>query len=202
MIGRVKGELVAKKPSMAVVMCGGLGYEVDIPLTTGFDLPEVGEQVQLYTHHVVREDHQALHGFYRENERDLFRLLIKVNGVGPKLAMAILSTLDTKAFVECVRQGDVKSLTSIPGVGKKTAERLLIDVVDKVDHLGWLDDTPEREKPCDYPTTAISKEAESALVALGYKPKDAAKCIEAVVEDGMSVQDIIRSALKTMMPSR
>lgn len=201
MIGRIKGELVAKGPSMAVVMCGGLGYEVDIPLSTGFELPEAGAQVHLYTHFVVREDHQALHGFSRENERDLFRILIKVNGVGAKLAMAILSTLDAEEVVDCVRLGDINTLTSIPGIGKKTAERLIMDVADKVEHLAWIGQDEARRPTPKASQDPRCEEAESALVALGYKPKDAAKAVAGALQESMTVQELIRTALKSMMPA-
>ena len=132
MIGRIRGILVEKTPGQALVECGGLGYEVDIPFTTFFNLPEPGQEVTLHTHFVVREDIQSLYGFVSRLDRNLFRLLIKVNGVGPKMAAGILSGLDAQQFIRCVEGRDIKSLVKLPGVGKKTAERLLIEMADRI----------------------------------------------------------------------
>ncbi|MGP4845900.1 Holliday junction branch migration protein RuvA [Marinobacter sp. 1Y8] len=207
MIGQIRGRLIEKQPGHAVVDCSGLGYEIDIPYTTFFNLPDVGQETLLYTHFSVREDAQSLFGFSARLERDLFRLLIKVNGVGPKLALAILSALDTRQFVRCVDNRDVNALVKVPGVGKKTAERLLIEMGDR---LGQLEGMPS------FDTTALGgsvasgaalqghdplDEAEAALIALGYKPQEAAKAVSRVVKDGMSSTEIIRLALKSMIPA-
>ena len=135
MIGRIRGMLIEKSPGQALVECSGLGYEIDIPYTTFFHLPETGQEVTLHTHFAVREDAQSLYGFASRLDRNLFRLLIKVNGVGPKLAVGILSGLDAQQFIRCVEARDANSLVKLPGVGKKTAERLLIEMADRIGQL-------------------------------------------------------------------
>ena len=141
MIGRIRGTLVYKQPPDILVEAGGVGYEVQVPMTTLFQLPELGEELTLVTHFVVREDAQLLYGFIQERDRQLFRQLIKVNGVGPKLALTILSGMDSASFARCVQRDDITSLVALPGVGKKTAERLLIEMRDKLkDWLVQLDD--------------------------------------------------------------
>lgn len=209
MIGRIRGTLVEKSPSQALVECAGLGYEVDIPLTTFFNLPEPGEEVVLHTHFAVREDHQSLFGFSARFDRDLFRQLIKVNGVGPKMAVGILSGLDASQFIRCVEARDINSLVKLPGVGKKTAERLLIEMTDRIKQLeGQFTPSAEGVTPTD-PSTARPvpaghspvEEAESALISLGYKPQEATKAISRVAEEGMSSQELIRLALRAMIPA-
>ena len=208
MIGRIRGILVEKSPGQALVECAGLGYEVDIPLTTFFNLPEPGEEVVLHTHFAVREDHQSLFGFSSRFDRDLFRQLIKVNGVGPKLAVGILSGLDANQFIRCVEARDINSLVKLPGVGKKTAERLLIEMADRIGQLEGqftpatpgvpADPAAEPRKPAGH---APIEEAESALISLGYKPQAATRAISRVAEDGMSSQELIRLALRAMIPA-
>lgn len=207
MIGRIRGVLIEKSPGQALIECQGVGYEVDIPYTTFFHLPETGAEVTLHTHFAVREDAQSLYGFAARLDRDLFRLLIKVNGVGPKLAVGILSGLDADQFIRCVDAKDVSALVKLPGVGKKTAERLLIDMADRIGQLevsfrvtGGVQagdvtgQAPARQE-------APSEEAEAALIALGYKPQEAAKAVSRVAEEGMSSQELIRLALKNMIPT-
>lgn len=205
MIGRIRGVLIEKSPAQALVECSGLGYEVDIPFTTFFHLPDSGEEITLHTHFVVREDAQSLFGFSARIDRDLFRLLIKVNGVGPKLALAILSGLDANQFIQCVEAKDVNSLVKLPGVGKKTAERLLIEMADRIGQLEgqFAVATEAGSKGALAPAAADSavEEAESALIALGYKPQEASKVVSKVAEDGMSREDLIRQALKSMIPA-
>ncbi|MEQ5834062.1 Holliday junction branch migration protein RuvA [Marinobacter sp. NFXS9] len=205
MIAQIRGRLIEKMPGHVLVDCNGLGYELDIPYTTFFHLPESGQEVTLFTHFSVREDAQNLYGFAARLDRDLFRLLIKVNGVGPKMALAILSGLDSQQFVRCVDNRDVASLVKIPGVGKKTAERLLIEMGDR---LGKLEGMPQIN--ADAPTLNTSTqpeahkpedEAEAALISLGYKPQEAAKAVSRVAEAGMSSQEMIRLALKNMIPA-
>ncbi|TBW54659.1 Holliday junction branch migration protein RuvA [Marinobacter halodurans] len=205
MIAQIRGRLIEKMPGHVLVDCNGLGYEVDIPYTTFFHLPESGQEVTLHTHFSVREDAQNLYGFAARLDRDLFRLLIKVNGVGPKMALAILSGLDSQQFVRCVDNRDVASLVKIPGVGKKTAERLLIEMGDRLGKLEGMPQIhagaptlnttaqPETHKPED--------EAEAALISLGYKPQEAAKAVSRVAEAGMSSREMIRLALKNMIPA-
>ena len=168
MIGRVQGKILEKNSHQVVVDVQGLGYEVEIPLTTFFHLGESGSEVMLYTHLVVREDAHLLFGFSTVSERELFRALIKVNGVGPKLAVAILSGVDVKAFSRCIQNNDVKALTALPGVGKKTAERLIIEMRDRLPALadGFL---PSAQRAPD-----VVADAEAALIGLGYKPQEAA----------------------------
>ena len=209
MIGRIRGILVEKAPGQALVECAGLGYEVDIPYTTFFHLPETGDEVTLHTHFAVREDAQSLYGFASSLDRDLFRLLIKVNGVGPKLAVGILSGLDAQQFIRCVEVKDVNALVKLPGVGKKTAERLLIEMADRIGQLEGqfvptMPDTPAASGgPGNQPPTGPDPrdEAEAALIALGYKPQEDSKAINRVAEDGMSREELIRQALKAMIPA-
>lgn len=209
MIGRIRGILIEKSPAQALVECAGLGYEVDIPYTTFFNLPETGDELVLHTHFVVREDAQSLYGFSSRLDRDLFRLLIKVNGVGPKLAAGILSGLDANQFIRCVEARDANALVKLPGVGKKTAERLLIEMTDRI---GQLDGQFTPGSPNATVSTGASgaggamghhpaEEAEAALIALGYKPQEATKAISKVAEDGMSSQELIRLALRNMIPA-
>ena len=209
MIGRIRGILVEKTPGQALVECSGLSYEVDIPYTTFFHLPEAGQEVTLHTHFAVREDAQSLFGFASRLDRDLFRLLIKVNGVGPKMATGILSGLDAQQFIRCVEGRDINSLVKLPGVGKKTAERLLIEMTDRIKQLEgqFVPGSSHSEvsgiearqasahshKPVD--------EAEAALIALGYKPQEAARAITRVSEEGMSSETLIRLALRNMIPA-
>jgi Holliday junction DNA helicase RuvA len=170
MIGRIRGNLVHKQPPVILVETGGVGYEIQVPMTTLFQLPELGAPVSLVTHFVVREDAQLLYGFIDERDRILFRQLIKVNGVGPKLALTILSGMDANSFVRCIQRDDMSSLVALPGVGKKTAER---DIVS---------------------------DAEGALIALGYKPQDATRMVAAVNEDSITdSEELIRLALKSMV---
>jgi len=209
LIGRIRGILVEKAPGQALVECAGLGYEVDIPYTTFFHLPETGDEVTLHTHFAVREDAQSLYGFASSLDRDLFRLLIKVNGVGPKLAVGILSGLDAQQFIRCVENRDSASLVKLPGVGKKTAERLLIEMADRIGQLEgqFVPTSPETtgvgqpggQGPAGEP--AATEEAEAALIALGYKPQEAAKAISKVAEEGMSSETLIRLALRNMIPA-
>ncbi|SDW58721.1 Holliday junction branch migration protein RuvA [Marinobacter mobilis] len=205
MIGRIRGVLLEKSPAQALVECSGLGYEVDIPFTTFFHLPDTGGEITLHTHFAVREDAQSLFGFSARLDRDLFRLLIKVNGVGPKLALAILSGLDANQFIQCVETKDINSLVKLPGVGKKTAERLLIEMADRIGQLEgpFAVAADAGSKGVSMPAAADSavEEAESALIALGYKPQEASKVVGKVAEDGMSREDLIRRALKSMIPA-
>lgn len=206
MIAQIRGKLIEKVPGHVLVECAGLGYELDIPYTTFFHLPETGQEVTLYTHLSIREDAHNLYGFAARLDRDLFRLLIKVNGVGPKMALAILSGLDSQQFVRCVDNRDVAALVKIPGVGKKTAERLLIEMGDRLGQLEGMPkingQTPDMSVSSDaMPVHKPEDEAEAALITLGYKPQEAAKAVSRVAEKGMSSEDMIRLALKNMIPA-
>lgn len=203
MIGRIQGLLIEKQPSILLVDVAGVGYEVEVPFSTSFALKEVGEQVVLYTHFVVREDAQLLFGFANKADRDLFRLLIKVNGVGPKLALAILSGLDAGQLARCIEDGDVPTLVKLPGIGKKTAERLVLDLRDKV--KGWR--SPSDDNVLELSASVASapdaaEEAVAALEALGYKPAEAEKAIKSIDTTHKSSEEIIKIALKGMMKTR
>ncbi|WP_116366645.1 Holliday junction branch migration protein RuvA [Parahaliea mediterranea] len=202
MIGRIRGTLVHKQPPEILVDVAGVGYELQVPMTTLFQLPALGKEVALVTHFVVREDAQQLFGFIDERDRSLFRQLIKVSGVGPKLALTILSGMDATSFARCVQQGDISSLVALPGVGKKTAERLLVEMRDKL--KGWLETMGGSADgvaiaPVARPADKVA-DAEGALVALGYKPTEAARAVAAVNDDSVdNSEELIRRALKSMV---
>ena len=202
MIGRIRGILVEKQPPDILVEVGGVGYELQVPMTTLFQLPELGTEVALVTHFVVREDAQLLYGFVDERDRSLFRQLIKVSGVGPKLALTILSGMDSASFARCVQRDDISSLVALPGVGKKTAERLLVEMRDKLDD--WLGrvEVPSAAGSAGMPELPpdIVADAEGALVALGYKPAEASRVVAAVNDDSVEhSEELIRRALKSMV---
>ncbi len=200
MIGFVSGTLVHKSAPLLLVDVGGIGYEVQASLTTFSDLPAVGEQVKLLTHFVVREDAQQLYGFSREDERSLFRTIIKVSGVGPKLALAILSGMDVKGFNRCILAGDIKSLTKLPGVGKKTAERLVIEIKDRLPGLSEPESQSGSGVAAGQSRAVMIAEAETALVALGYKPVEASKALARIdAETCESAEQLIRAALQNMI---
>lgn len=206
MIGRLKGELLEKHPPQLVIDVNGVGYEVDASMNTFYQLPEVGRLITLFTHMVVREDAQLLYGFYDRTERSLFRTLIKVNGVGPKLALTILSGISVNEFVLSVQHQDTAALVRLPGVGKKTAERLIVEMQDKVKDFVFNDvDEFTLTDGFSGSTPAVltdsRAEAESALVALGYKPVQATKSIAQAEKTmpGASSEELIRAALKSMV---
>lgn len=207
MIGRLRGELLEKHPPQLVIDVNGVGYEVDASMNTFYQLPEVGKLVTLHTHMVVREDAQLLYGFYERGERSLFRTLIRVNGVGPKLALTILSGISVNEFVQSVQHQDTAALVRLPGVGKKTAERLIIEMKDKLQdfHFADVDEFTLTDDLGNVPVTIETDyraEAESALVALGYKPVQASKAIaqaEKALGSVTGSEDLIRAALKSMV---
>lgn len=193
MIGRLSGTLLEKMPPAILVNVQGVGYEVDVPMSTYYVLPELGQPVELHTHFVVREDAQLLFGFATTRERALFRALLKVNGVGAKVALSILSGLTAEEFFQCVAQNDVVALTRVPGIGKKTAERLLVELKDKVDALAG--GSVQAGLPVDNDSSARSQATE-ALMALGYKPAEAKRLLDKTSADGQGVEDMIRAALR------
>ncbi|MDJ0879692.1 MAG: Holliday junction branch migration protein RuvA [Halieaceae bacterium] len=200
MIGRIRGRLLEIQPPDILLDVGGLGYEVQVPMTTLYELPEPGTEITLFTHFVVREDAQLLYGFVSDRERGLFRHLIKVNGVGPKLGLAILSGMDADSFVRAVQRDDTSTLVQLPGVGKKTAERLLVEMRDKL--ADWLLEL-EQITPATPESRDIQAEAESALVALGYKPAEANKAVTAANDGSIErSEDLIRRALQSMVGSK
>ncbi len=194
MIASLRGRLVFKQAPAVTVECQGVGYQVDTPMSTFLELPPAGDDVFLFTHLVVREDAQMLYGFATEQERALFRLLLKVSGVGAKMGLAILSAMSVGAFSRCVEYEDSASLVKIPGVGKKTAERLIIEMRDRIDQPQAL----ARTAPVSVDAGARS-EAADALVALGYKPREVQRLIGGLDIDGKSAEDIIRLALKQVV---
>ncbi|MEM7293667.1 MAG: Holliday junction branch migration protein RuvA [Pseudomonadota bacterium] len=197
MIGRLSGTLLIKKPPQLLIDVNGVGYEVEAPMSTFYTLPQLGEPCVLLTHLVVRDDAHLLFGFASERERELFRALIKVSGVGAKVALAILSGISADDFVLSVTAGDVAMLTSVPGIGKKTAERLVVEMRDKLDTLQTTL-APGAAAPLSADGTPdASAEALAALVALGYKSADAAKMVKAVAEPDASTEQIIRLALQS-----
>lgn len=199
MIGRLRGVLLEKHPPDILVDVSGVGYEVQVPMTTLFQLPAAGEPVTLLTHLVVREDAQQLFGFASEQDRRLFRELIKVSGVGPRLALTLLSGMDAREFARALARDDTSALVALPGVGRKTAERLLVEMRDKAGKwLGELTPQPDTlEAPLPVAGDDFRDEAEQALVALGYKLPEAAKLVARVAaEDVNSSEELIRRALR------
>jgi len=196
MIGRLTGVLLEKNPPSLLVDVQGVGYEVDAPMSTFYSLPVRGETISLFTHLVVRDDAHLLFGFATSTERVLFRALLKVNGVGAKVALAILSGLSTEEFIACVTTKDVSALTKVPGIGKKTAERLLIELQDKVDSLGIAaPGTPQQRSLPD--SQSIRVQAEEALAALGYKATEATRLLDKAATPDQSVEQMIKAALQS-----
>jgi holliday junction DNA helicase RuvA len=193
MIGRIRGLLVKKEPPALMVEAGGIGYELEAPMTVFYELPAAGETVTLYTHLVVREDAHLLFGFVRESQRRLFRNLLKVNGVGPRVALAVLSGLSDDEFVRAVQGQDVQRLTRVPGIGKKTAERLIIEMRDT------LTIEPTLDAPVAAPGKDPVAEAVTALIALGYKSNEASQMVRSIASQGLSTEQIIRQALKGLV---
>lgn len=205
MIGRLRGKLAAKHAPELLLDVNGVGYEVFAPMTTFYRLGSLGDEVTLHIHQVVREDAHLLFGFFTQEERSLFRELIKVNGVGPKLALGVLSGIETDAFIRCVHDGDVSTLVRIPGIGKKTAERLVVEMRDRIKAIGDLESKGGAPSFITSAPATPAQDAQSALEALGYKPPEAAKAIAAVVkaaaasqEDGLASEELIRRALRSL----
>jgi Holliday junction DNA helicase RuvA len=197
MIGFLRGVLAHKAPPFLLIDVNGIGYELEVPMSTMFRLPELGSQVELRTHLVVREDAQTLFGFSTEEERSLFRSLLKVNGVGAKLALTILSGISVDGFAQCVRNEDKSTLVRLPGVGRKTAERLILDMRDRIDAM-----LPAGSSGVSMPADIGSvprTEAFNALASLGYKPGEAQKMLDAVETDGQSTEDILRQVLRSVV---
>ena len=195
MIGRIKGIVLTKQPPWLVVDVHGVGYELEAPMSTFFDLPEAGREVSLFTHYAVKEDTVALYGFLREAERLLFRTVQKVTGIGAKIALAILSGTSTDEFARLVQQGDIASLTRIPGIGKKTAERIVVELRDRVDGLGVPSLGFVRGAVPADPVT----EATVALQQLGYKPAEVTRLVKDAAEAGDTAEAIIRKALRAAL---
>lgn len=191
MIAQLTGTLIEKNPPFLLLDVNGVGYELFATMHTFYQLPECGQRVRLMTHLIIREDAHTLYGFHSHHERALFRTLIKVNGVGPKLALSILSGIEPDAFARCVHDNNITALVRIPGVGKKTAERLLVEMRDKVAEWETGASTVGQ--------APVSDEAVSALLALGYKPKEAEQAVKHVYQPDKPAEQLIRDALKAMV---
>jgi len=198
MIGYLHGVLRDKQPPELLIEVQGVGYEIQAPMTTFYDLPAVGDAVRLYTHLAVREDAHTLYGFSKLSDRTLFRTLIKVNGVGAKMALTILSGMEASRFAACVQVGDTAALVKLPGVGKKTAERLVVEMRDRL--ADWDVSGVSVAGKASVPDVLNPvEEAVSALVALGYKPADASRMVRGVDTEDLSTEEIIRAALQSMV---
>ena len=194
MIGRLQGQLVhTEPPSHLIVDVSGVGYEVEVPTSVFFELPELNQQIALVIHHLVREDASILYGFRSIAQRELFRTLLKVNGIGAKSALAILSTMSSAEFAQVIQEQNVTAIVKVPGIGKKTAQRLIIEMKDKVDVTTMGGGEPNQPQVSRF---GIQSEAESALLALGFKPMEAAQMVKQVAKDDMSVEKIIRICLQ------
>lgn len=195
MIGFIRGKLVSKNPPQLLVDVQGVGYEVEAPMTTFYDLPALGEDLSLYTHLVIREDAHILFAFSTEPDRAMFRMLIKVNGVGPKLALTILSGQSAEEFHRCIHDNDIQALVRLPGIGKKTAERLIIEMRDRLPDSIESSGTDQSTLVTQIQANP-KQEAISALCALGYKPQDASKMVQNIAQEDKSCEDIIKLALQ------
>lgn len=198
MIGSLRGVLVSKAPPQLLLEVGGVGYEVEAPLSTCFKLPDVGAQVCLKTHLLVREDQHTLFGFSTDSERRLFRDLLKVSGIGAKIALGVLSGMTVEAFVRAVETEDVAALVRLPGIGRKTAERLVIEMRDRVRHPMLAGSLAGGGKPASEPRA----EALDALVALGYKAPEARRMLDRVPESVTSTEDLLRTVLRSAAAPR
>lgn len=198
MIGRLRGEIVFRRPPFLMLEVQGVGYELEAPMSTFYNLPEQGKPVILFTHLAVRDDAHVLYGFASESERSLFRTLLRISGVGAKMALAILSGMSADEFARCVQREDMAALVRLPGVGKKTAERLIVEMRDRLDKLQTaVSDSGMAPGPAKLPETPES-DAVGALIALGYKPSEASRMVRTVESNDLSSEQIIRAALKTV----
>lgn len=206
MIGRLRGIIIEKQPPEVLIEVNGVGYEVTMPMTCFYELPDNGQEAIILTQFIVREDAQLLYGFNNKQERLLFRELIKVNGVGPKLALAILSGMSATQFVGAVEKGEIKTLVKLPGVGTKTAERLVVEMKDRFKNFGGEllnqtipHDSKDKSVLSLRSSSQIESEAISALVALGYKPQEASRIISKVLKPDMDSETLIKEALKSAL---
>lgn len=201
MIGHIRGNILEKQPPILIVDVQGLGYEVNAPMSTFYALPDVGKEVQLFAHLIIREDAHQLYGFYTREERTLFKALLKANGVGPRLALTILSSVAPAEFVDCVTQHDTERLVRLPGIGKKTAERLVVEMRDRLSD--WYQHeaiTGERLLPEGRECLGhhAFQDAISALIALGYKPQEASRAVKKIEDANLGSEELIRRALQEM----
>ncbi len=204
MIGSLSGVIREKRPPRLLLDVGGVGYELEAPMSTFYTLADVGSQVTLATHLVVREDAQLLYAFSHRRDRDMFRHLLKVNGVGPRMALAVFSSMSTDEFIACVTAEDARQLTRVPGIGQKTADRLMVEMRGRLDEFDQEIDAqtpPATTVNADGSSNgqhSVAHEAVSALVALGYKPNEASRVIRAIDTEDRRTEDVIRDALKAM----
>lgn len=197
MIGFLRGRLAAKQPPQLLVDVGGVGYELEAPMSTFYGLPAVGAEVSLFTHLVVREDAHILFAFANERERRLFRELLKVSNVGPKLALALLSGMNVESFIACIEAQDVDTLVRIPGVGRKTAERLVVEMRDRIKGFGQLPGVVSAVGGAQVEhASGPQGEAFAALISLGYKPPEVMRLLKSVDESAKTTEEIIRRALQ------
>ncbi len=192
MIGRLSGKLIEKNPPSLMLDVQGVGYEIDAPMSTFYKLPALGADVALFTHLLVREDAQLLYGFATASERSVFRLLLKVNGVGAKVALAIQSGLSAEELVNCIANNDVAALVRVPGIGKKTAERVILDLKDKLSAFAGSEANPVSTSGGE----SVRTQAEEALASLGYKPAEAKRLLDKSAGDAQTVEELIRAALR------
>jgi Holliday junction DNA helicase RuvA len=190
MIGSLTGKLAAKQPPWLMLDVNGVGYELEAPMSTFYELPKVGSSLTLVTHLVVREDAQLLYGFLSDAERSLFRELLRVSGIGARIALAVLSSMSVRGFHQCVQNRDLASLVRVPGVGKKTAERLLVELADR------LPEVPINGTDGKAASGQSASEAESALIALGYRPAEVTRMLSALDTTGLSTEALIKEALR------
>jgi Holliday junction DNA helicase RuvA len=195
MIGLLRGTILDKRPPHLLLEVQGVGYELEAPMTTFYDLPATGGVVTLYTHLAVREDAHLLYGFAKVTDRDLFRHLLRVNGVGARLALTILSGMDAGAFAGCIQAGDTATLVRLPGVGRKTAERLVVEMRDRLDALAGITLARPGSTAARLPSSPL-EDAVTALIGLGYKPQEASRMVRAIDTAELSSEEIIRTALQ------
>lgn len=196
MIGRLRGELISKTPPFILLDVNGVGYDLESPMSTFYNLPAVGEKVILFTHLAIRDDAHVLYGFASESERSLFRSLLKVSGVGAKMALAILSGMSADEFAACVQANDTAALVRLPGIGKKTAERLIVEMRDRLDKLDLGDVVAQPKGVAPAVEHSPVADAVGALIALGYKANDASRMVRGIDCEGLSSEEIIRASLK------
>lgn len=200
MIGQIEGTIIEKNPPEILVEVAGITYEILVPMSTLYQLPESGELVRLHTHFSVREDAQTLYGFFDAETKKMFRSLVRVNGVGPKMALGILSGMSVEDFVQAVRNNDSEAMVRMPGIGKKTAERLMIEMRDKI--IEWGSDDNVGSDLSSQTKSSFTKDAEIAMINLGYKPQQAARAIAQVLKVNPEINDseeLIRFSLKSMI---
>ncbi|MGI9211465.1 MAG: Holliday junction branch migration protein RuvA [Methylococcaceae bacterium] len=198
MIGFLRGVIIQKKPPSMLLDVAGVGYELDVPMSTFYKLPETGQTITLYTHLAIREDAHSLYGFYSEPERSLFRSLIRITGVGARLALAILSGLSVEDFYSTIRNQDTTRLVKLPGVGKKTAERLIIELADRLPGPSATSTDPVGSVTHVSTASDAADDAISALIALGFKPLEAQTLIRRIPAEGKRSEDLIRAALQSV----